>query len=289
MTNLVCLIAFSVQFGNVFEGYINPEQTNTNVHKKELAEFPLILKICPNPGFNEIAVREAGYQDSFHYFEGQSKFNHSVYGGAGHTSESGVQGNVTEVASKVALYTAEEVLTNLSIFTFSNEWIDPSLEELKEDLKLWRMNYPYNCFTLDLTNNSKVVEKGVKQMFLTFPANLSVEVLLQGKNMACNRDIKYHKFYSSGDNVRLDNLGHTVKRSYVVQIKENIFVEADTSKDCRVYPTAAFPSYKACDDQYMKDFVATFNPADLVPVWLTDDVEKTTTNYTLSNFGEDSK
>ena len=48
-----------------------------------------------------------------------------------------------------------------------------------------------------LTNNSAVREEGVKQLFLDFPIfpNSSVEVLVQGSNLASNREIKKHGFF----------------------------------------------------------------------------------------------
>ena len=40
-------------------------------------------------------ARDVGYNSPWHYLLGQSRFNSSVYGWAGHTSEGGVVSNVS--------------------------------------------------------------------------------------------------------------------------------------------------------------------------------------------------
>ena len=68
---------------------------------------------------------------------------------------------------------------------------------------------PYNCFTLDFNKNKEIEGKGVKSISLNFPkmAGTSVHVLLQGQNLACHRTVQLHKFYSSGADVHLSDLG----------------------------------------------------------------------------------
>ena len=106
---------------------------------------------------------------------------------------------------KATLHTLEQALTEVSIWSMENTYINISLDSIK----IWRLNYPYNCYTLDLTNNREVKEKGVKQLFLVLPllANSSLEVLLQGNSLASNREIKDHRFYSSGEDITLEDLG----------------------------------------------------------------------------------
>ena len=93
-----------------------------------------------------------------------------------------------------------------------------------------RPNYPYNCFTLDLSKNEEIKQKGVKQIFFYFSTlNVSsVKVILMDKSLACNREIKYNKFYFSGTNIEVNNLGkisdeNQFKRSY--NLKGNISAE----------------------------------------------------------------
>ena len=88
-TNLICLTAFTVQFGNILQGYIDPQQTNIRVSERNITTFPLVFKICLSPGLNESAIKEAGYWSGIDYFQGISKYNSSLVGWAGHTSTSG--------------------------------------------------------------------------------------------------------------------------------------------------------------------------------------------------------
>ena len=109
---------------------------------------------------------------------------------------------------KAQLYTAEEAIDRVQIWSMTNENIKINMTSIK----VWRMNYPHNCFALDLTNNTEVEQKGVKQMYFYFPVmeNTSVSILLKGKSLACNREIKANQFFSSGDDVTLPNLGERV-------------------------------------------------------------------------------
>ena len=92
IVNLLCFIAFSWQFYDVVHEWISPSQTTVSVMEKNLREFefPVIFKICMNPGFDSEALREAGYTSSWHYFKGSSKFNSSIYGWAGHKKDKGI-------------------------------------------------------------------------------------------------------------------------------------------------------------------------------------------------------
>ena len=97
LANLVCTAILAFQLGHVLEGYVNP--TITRTWEKEVAlediDFPVTIKICVIPGFNQTALNEVGYEDTWGYFVGQSRFNDSVFGWAGHTKDSETIGTVT--------------------------------------------------------------------------------------------------------------------------------------------------------------------------------------------------
>ena len=114
-----------------------------------------------------------------------------------------------------------------------------------------RVNYPNNCYTLDLSNNTEVMKKGIKTLFFNSTRrNLTmVQVKVQGGSLSCSREIFDHMFYASGDPIEAR---HRVFYKYALKISENVFVEEDLSKNCRVYPNEEFESYRACDDQFMK-------------------------------------
>ena len=209
LVNLACFIAFTVQFGNVFTGYMWPKHTNTHMEEKKLLDidFPVIFKICVRPGFNNTVIEELGYKRTLvQFFIGRSMFNRSIYGWAGHTNQSGVQGTVQEVVDRVRMHNVKDVLREIIVSTFTNERM---VIDLSLYVTIWRINYPYNCYTLDLTNNTDVKVKGVKKLIMIFQTleKSSLEIMLQDKNLVCNRNIQYHKFYFSGDAIKLLDLG----------------------------------------------------------------------------------
>ena len=167
----------------------------------------MIFKICVKPGFNSTALEEAGYDTKyglFRYFLGRSKFNRSTYGWGGHTSSSEVKGGVKDVLRQVFPHKVETVLKALRFYTQTKEWI-----KLKFDHNLYtgRVNFPYNCFTLDLTSNSDVREKGIKALYLYlhYIPSVSIGIDILGASLFCNRNLESHIFYSSGDSIGLDH------------------------------------------------------------------------------------
>ena len=111
-----------------------------------------------------------------------------------------------ELINKVQLHTAEKVIKSINI---NSQQIEIPLSSVK----VGRLNYPYNCFTLDLANNTGVEQSDVSLVTFNFPVirNTSVSIFLQGKSLACDRQINAHKFFSSGDHVTIIDLGLIVK------------------------------------------------------------------------------
>ena len=73
-------------------------------------------------------------------------------------------------------------------------------------LKLKRPNYPLNCYFLDISQNSNIKQYGIKMILFQFHALLgkSVEIFFEDKKLACTRQLKESRFYSSGVNIRKD-------------------------------------------------------------------------------------
>ena len=70
--------------------------------------------------------------------------------------------------------------------------------------------------------------------------------------------------------------------SYIVKTQEINYVEEDKSKDCKNYPNSEFQSFSDCEDQLSKDFLAKEFP-NIIPVWLTDDLENVTTRAVIED------
>jgi hypothetical protein len=213
-----------------------------------------------------------GYDGSvYRYLEGRNRYNETILGWAGHTNTSGVQGSVEEVLSRVRAHTLEEVVKEVSMYGMDNVWY------------LVRVNFPDNCYTLNIASNPAVKKHGLKELFIDFKdlENRSVEVQIQGSSQACDRNIIAHLLYSEGAEIRL--LKMNLARMFLVNLKKNVFVEEDPTKNCRNYPNPDYASYRDCDDQWMKDTVASQAPG-LVPIWLADTMETVTIQLFAPNF-----
>ena len=116
--NLVCCLALTWQMCGIMREWLYPTQETIRITEKKLSniEFPLVIKICPDPGFNYSAAKEEGYDSIWGYFLGMSRHaNESIdmmYGWAGHTNTSETRGTVDEIYHKLANYpTPDDVFT----------------------------------------------------------------------------------------------------------------------------------------------------------------------------------
>ena len=227
-------------------GFMRPTLTNTVVEQLDLKnmDFPLVVKVCVKPSFNNTALEEAGYDTTWGsslYFVGQSKYNSSLFGWVGHTNTSGVQGGVADILGRVFLHTTTSVFEKVNVYTMTDEDVDINLED---HVHIKRQNYPHNCFSIDITKNAEIKQKGIKQLFIHFHKvlNTSVEVFVHGTSLVCNRNIKAHTFYSS-DPMYINDMVGTTKR-YVVNMKKHVYLEEDQAKRCRKYPNEDFVTYR---------------------------------------------
>ena len=90
-----------------------------------------------------------------------------------------------------------------------------------------RVNYPSNCFTLNIANDNDVQAKGITNIrfLLKKPEYVDtksyhIDLNVIGKEIATNRDITEHFFYSTGDSLKA-RPGFSVK--YVMEIRDRGF------------------------------------------------------------------
>lgn len=85
--NSVCLVIFIVQALQLVFQYRNPLFTATSVEYRRLRdiEFPILFKVCVNPGFNSEKLSQYGYSDLVGYFHGKSSKSSSFVGWTGHS------------------------------------------------------------------------------------------------------------------------------------------------------------------------------------------------------------
>ena len=70
-------------------------------------------------------------------------------------------------------------------------------------------NYPFNCFTLNISQEN--IEDGVASIGFGFEflPGTTAEIKLEDKRLSCNRPLIENKFYSSGLDMRID-LGNLI-------------------------------------------------------------------------------
>ena len=71
---------------------VDPPQTVTRREEVKFDEidFPVLFKVCFKPAFHGEKLNENGYRDIWRYFKGESMYNKSILGWAGHNKGGGV-------------------------------------------------------------------------------------------------------------------------------------------------------------------------------------------------------
>ena len=282
LIDIACILAALIQLGFILEGFIRPTLLNTSVKEIDLQEidFPIEIKICAQPGFDETALKEMGYkQGIWNYFRGISQFNRSIIGWAGHTADFEVKGSVEEVFNMVRNHNIEDIVDGSLIQFSSGTTLNVPLQQfhLAE-----RVNYPQNCFRLNLTFLNAMRQERIRTLEIYFKTSKirRVQLDFHGGSLKANRDIYDDTFDTIGDAILIAEPGTTKK--YAVEIAGNSYLEEDTSKKCREYPNSEYASYKECDDQYMKDICERVG---LAPVWLMEDFNLVTKKAVFDDTG----
>ena len=100
------------------------------------------------------------------------------------------------VLDKVRNHKVEDVVKKIR-FDFKNK----TSGTLVVPAQLNRVNYPQNCYTVNLTEVDKARKEIVKTLWIDFKAEKTKEVTihLQGRTLAAKRDVYDNKFYTKGD------------------------------------------------------------------------------------------
>ena len=165
-------------------------------------EFPLVIKICVIPGFNQTALQELGYKEAFSYFVGRDKYynDNSTYGWAGHTKGPGRPITVEEVLAKVSGYQIEEIIRSVSVWDFEEHNL---IYIPLEYLRVAMVNFPNNCRSLDLSKVSEVNGRRCNQLFIKIRelGDYTIGVHFKGKSLDTGRNIREHNLRSTWDDI----------------------------------------------------------------------------------------
>ena len=267
LVNVVFTAFLTVQLVHIFEVFIRPRTTRTweeMVPIKNL-EFPLVIKICVIPGFNQTALQEVGYTDPFDYFVGlnDSEGISLLYGWAGHSEDSGIFGTVEEVLAKISNYKIENIIQYVYV------WAD--YEQIRIQLDYFdssRVNYPHNCRSLVLSDVPELEGKDIQSLYLYVGdlGNHDLHVNLKGRTLECRRNINENSFDSIGDDIIIQKSvqEYNQTKSYLVEIAQRQFVEEDPTNECRNYPNQEYDTYEDCDNQFIRNTLP-----GLTPIWMT--------------------
>ena len=148
-----------------------------------------------------VALNEVGYEDTWSYFLGQSKFNQSVYGWAGHTEDSGTIGTVSEILARVSDYKIENIFDRVYVYTKDQEEIDIPWEHFTAS----KINYPDNCRSLALSSVPQLKGERIQQLYFYTKdfENHAIKIHFNGATLDCRRNIREHSFQASGDAIKL--------------------------------------------------------------------------------------
>ena len=102
--------AFLFQLYNIIHESVYPSGTVTNMEEKSTAYDRVVFQICPEPAFHQTALQELGYDSTYDYFLGRSRFNSSIYGWSGHTKNNTIISNPEDVYFRVAIFPRPENL-----------------------------------------------------------------------------------------------------------------------------------------------------------------------------------
>ena len=268
---------FLYQLVQILPSYFHPTATNTEVKEVPLKDmdFPLDFKVCFEPArFNETVLKSFGYESMYWYLRGTSNHTLPALGWGGYNNESVQVKNASEVLHAVKKdWTMSKVLSDLNIFPHPGY-------NMSLNVTLERLNWVANCYLLNFGMIDKDNLREMELLVVLFNEsilnenNVTVELRLQGRNLAASRAIQDHLFFHTGDDMMMkqDKIPN-----FRVKIKKRVQIEGEPGNTCCNYPNSDFESYRECDHQFMKNRVEEIAPG-LVPLWITEDLSKVTSH-----------
>ena len=161
------------------------------------------------------------------------------------------------------------------------KWFNVTIDSIV--VESW-VNYRDNCVTVDFLKNELFLRESIGSVFVgvnnqTAFSQMSLEIFPVPRNLFTERTLKHTWLFTFGPNIATDG---TPGRyfDHILELKQEVFLENDPSKNCVNYPTAVFESYNHCDKNFTLQTLADHYGTSLVPFWATLDLN----NVTLSHF-----
>ena len=147
------------------------------------------------------------------------------------------------------------------------------------------VNYFDNCLSVDFLKNNVIRAEGIANIFVfifdeTFSKFTSVEIVPVDRNLFTDRNLKNTRLFYFGPNIVMSKEApYRSSDDYILELKQDIFVEDDPSKNCVNFPTREFQSYNDCDKNFTITKLAEHYGPDLVPIWATLDLKTVTKKH----------
>lgn len=139
-------------------------------------------------------------------------------------------------------------------------WVGNRMDSLVSEAIIF---FDRACFTLDYS-----LHFGVQTDFV-FRNDTGLESALihfKDKNYYTSRPIYEQKLNHVGPPLAV-NLNENLLKSFTSELKQEIFVEEDKSKECTNYPNSNHSSYNECDQAYVREKISAFFGPNFTPLW----------------------
>ena len=135
------------------------------------------------------------------------------------------------------------------------------------------------CFTLNYS-----LHFGLQTDFI-FRNDTGLEeamIHFKDKTYYTSRPIYEQKLNHHGPTLAV-NLKENVLKSFTKELKQEVFVEEDKSKDCTNYPNSNHSSYNECDQAYVRAKISAFIGPNFTPLWAATGGRNATEKTVLSS------
>ena len=111
-------------------------------------------------------------------------------------------------------------------------------------------NHPHNCRSLDLSKHIRNFSPTMLHLWFLKVNDFSAEVLVEDRLSSLGRP---NAFAKTG--VPTENADNTHKQ-FVLEINQEVFDEHDSKIGCQKYPNERYATFKDCDRDYTRRFLA---------------------------------